>query len=169
MSEAPVRDIEVETDAGERTLIHESEGLPGHDRAYFEDQYPDLHLPASFPAGGWWQSRPYEVYEEAAVRARGVLHELLERHGETEDRVAFVSHGGFYRHLMRAILSVPAEALGRFALSNCAVSRIDFTERLLVLGRVVLEGDGTPGTDNTRVEIDDALGLAFRYRTTLAG
>lgn len=103
-------------------------GLPGNPRAYFE------------------------AYEERPARAERVLDELLARHGDTEDRVAFVSHGGFYNHLLAAILGLPNVDLPRpesakseedekaetseppeqpqrrpwFILNNAAISRIDF-------------------------------------------
>jgi 2,3-bisphosphoglycerate-dependent phosphoglycerate mutase len=101
-------------------------GLPGPNRAFFEAQFPDLHLPPSLGETGWWNSRPYEVHEEAAARARALLNQLLERHGDRTDRVAFVSHGGFYRHLMRAILGLSPDAPVSFSLNNGAITRIDF-------------------------------------------
>ena len=123
-------------------------GLPGNPRAYFETHFPTLRLPADLDERGWWD-RPFEAYEERPVRAERVLDELLARHGGAEDRVAFVSHGGFYNHLLAAILDLPNVDLPRpepaeseeeekaaesqksqrrpwFILNNAAISRIDF-------------------------------------------
>ncbi len=124
--------------------------LPGKPRSYFETHFPTLRLPDDLDEDGWWD-RPFEAYEERPTRAERVLEELLARHGGTEDRVAFVSHGGFYNHLLAAILGLPNVDLPRpepteseekeeekaaeseksqrrpwFILNNAAISRIDF-------------------------------------------
>jgi len=58
---------------------------------------------------------------------------LLSHHGDKdgqpEQRIAFVSHGGFFMHLMCAILSLPWRQASQglnswFMLSNCSISRI---------------------------------------------
>jgi 2,3-bisphosphoglycerate-dependent phosphoglycerate mutase len=83
-------------------------GLPGKDRSYFQAHYPDLVLPGTLGDAGWW-SRPAEPVEERIPRARRVYRTLLERHGGTEDRVAVISHGGFYQCLMTVLLDIPLE------------------------------------------------------------
>ncbi|UCC63034.1 MAG: histidine phosphatase family protein [Anaerolineae bacterium] len=102
-------------------------GLPGNDRAYFGAHYPGLVLPDSLGEGGWW-NRPYEQPEERPPRARRFLNELLDRHGATDDRVAVVSHGGFFNHLLRAVLNLPEDSGCWFSMNNAAVTRIDFGE-----------------------------------------
>jgi 2,3-bisphosphoglycerate-dependent phosphoglycerate mutase len=107
-------------------------GLPGRNRAYFETHYPDLRLPESVGPQGWW-NRPFEEHEERVPRAQGVLGDLVERHGHTEDQVALVSHGGFYNYLLTAILDCPRTKERRkerwFILNNAAITRIDFDAR----------------------------------------
>ena len=100
-------------------------GQPGKNRAYFEEHYPHLRLPDSLGEEGWW-NRPFEALEERPKRAERFLRELLARHGETRDRVAVVSHGGFYNHLMRAILDLPPEGELWFSINNAAITRVDF-------------------------------------------
>jgi len=107
-------------------------GLPGHNRAYFETHYPDLVLPDSLGDDGWW-NRPFEPREERPLRAERFWRELLDRHGGADDRVAVVSHGGFYNQLLRAILNLPQENSYRFALNNGAITRLDFREEEIVL------------------------------------
>jgi len=102
-------------------------GQPGHNRAYFEAHYPDLVLPESLGEAGWW-NRPYEEPEQSLARAEHFLRELLERHGRTEDRVAVISHGGFYNHLLVTLLSLPEPDRVWFALNNAAITRIDFRD-----------------------------------------
>jgi len=100
-------------------------GLPGKNRAYFEAHYPDLVLPESLGGDGWW-NRAVETHEERPLRARRVLCDLLERHGGTADRVAVVSHGGFFNHLLRAVLNLPKDNAPWLYMNNAAVTRIDF-------------------------------------------
>ena len=100
-------------------------GLPGPGRAYFEAHYPDLVLPDSLGEDGWW-NRPFEEREERAARAQRFLQELLERHGHTEDRVAVISHGGFYNYVLGALLDLPDLEPFWFTMHNGAISRIDF-------------------------------------------
>jgi 2,3-bisphosphoglycerate-dependent phosphoglycerate mutase len=108
----------------------EPAGKSGHDRLYFTEQYPRLVLPENFREGGWW-NRPFETYELRRPRARRVYQEILSRHGGTSDRVALVSHGGFYNHFMAVVLGLPETASDNapgllFAINNCAITRIDF-------------------------------------------
>jgi 2,3-bisphosphoglycerate-dependent phosphoglycerate mutase len=100
-------------------------GQAGKDRAFFEEHYPHLRLPTGLGEAGWW-NRPFEPLEERPRRAARFLRELLARHGESQDRVAVVSHGGFYNHLLRAILDLPVEGELWFGINNAAVTRIDF-------------------------------------------
>ena len=102
-------------------------GLPGYNRAYFETHYPDLVLPDELGEEGWW-NRPVEEREQRPIRARRVLAELLDRHGDSDDQVAVISHGGFFGHLMLAILDLPAASPLWFGVSNTGITRIDFGE-----------------------------------------
>jgi 2,3-bisphosphoglycerate-dependent phosphoglycerate mutase len=103
----------------------EPTGLPGRNRPFFEKHYPDLILPDSLGEEGWW-NRPYEEPEQRFPRAKRVLNDLLERHGNTDDRVIVVSHGGFYNYLLAAILDMSGREGYRFVMNNAAISRIDF-------------------------------------------
>ena len=102
-------------------------GQPGHNRAYFEHHYPDLVLPDSLGEAGWW-NRPYEDQEQRLARAWRFLQQLLERHGHTDDRVAVISHGGFYNSLLAALLKLPEPENVWFVLNNAAITRIDFRD-----------------------------------------
>ena len=127
------------------THIHESggiygregdikdKGLPGKPRSYFETHYPQLALPEPLDERGWWGERPIETEDQAHARAERVWIELLARHrdreGQPEHRVAFVSHGTFFVHLMGVMLNTPFRTayldMGYwFLLNNCSISRI---------------------------------------------
>ena len=111
-------------------------GLPGRPRSFFEQNFPAFKLPDSLDESGWW-NRPFETEEECQLRAERIWAGLLTRHGDKkgqpEQRVAFVSHGGFFTHLMSAILNMPWKNASNgmnswFLLNNCSISRIDVRE-----------------------------------------
>lgn len=103
-------------------------GSPGKNRADFEALYPELVLPEWLGAEGWW-TRPYESPEQRQARARRLLRDLLDRHGNSDDRVAVISHGGFYNHLLRAMLDLPDSRWLWFSLNNGAITRIDYDDQ----------------------------------------
>jgi 2,3-bisphosphoglycerate-dependent phosphoglycerate mutase len=100
-------------------------GLPGKTRTDFVTTYPGLILPESLYEAGWW-NRPYESIESVPARAKRFLDDLLAKHGSTEDVVAVVSHGNFYRYFLAAALQMPNPHAVWFLMHNTAVSRIDF-------------------------------------------
>lgn len=107
-------------------------GSEGKNRAYFEANYPDFVLPTALGEKGWW-NRPVEEPEQWFVRGKRFWQELLERHGNTNDRVAIVSHGGFFHCFLSNILNLPSGNSYFFVLNNAAISRLDFED-----GRITL-------------------------------
>ena len=108
-------------------------GLPGKPRSFFEKNFPELKLPDDYDESGWWK-RPFETEDERQPRADKALAELITRHGDKEgqpeQRIAFVSHGGFFMRLISAMLSLPwrqgAHGMKSwFLLNNCSISRFD--------------------------------------------
>ena len=113
---------------GETKLV----GLAGRSRSWFEANVPELSLPETLDESGWW-NRPFETEEECQTRAERIWSDLLNRHGDRngqpEERIAFVSHGGFFMHLICAILDLPWKNASNnlkswFLLNNCSISRI---------------------------------------------
>lgn len=102
---------------------------PGLARGYLKKTYSRIVLPDSVTDRGWW-NRPFEEREERPVRAVRVVAELLERHGNTDDGVIFVSHGGFFNYLLWAILGLsqegPFDNRPWFVTNNASITRIDF-------------------------------------------
>lgn len=103
-------------------------GLPGKSRAYFQAHYPELVLPEEMNDSGWWNERPFEEVEARRRRAKRFLADLLVRHGDTQDRVAIVSHGGFYNLFIHTILDRPARNGLWFTMYNAGISRLDIEE-----------------------------------------
>lgn len=113
----------------------ENVGQPGNDRAYFAQNFPDLALP-EIDETGWW-NRPFETREERVQRASMLLDEILARHDCSEDKIALVSHGGFYNYFLGAILKLPPplqvgeenpRARTWLSLNNVAITRVDFID-----------------------------------------
>jgi 2,3-bisphosphoglycerate-dependent phosphoglycerate mutase len=100
-------------------------GRRGKSRSYFERHYPELLLPESLNEHGWW-NRPVETETEWKQRARDFLAELRRRHGSGEDRVAVVSHGGFYHEVILALTGGAGTDGLWFTMHNTGITRIDF-------------------------------------------
>jgi 2,3-bisphosphoglycerate-dependent phosphoglycerate mutase len=119
--------------ADEETKIRR--GLPGLGHRELAERFPHLRLPDDIAEEGWW-NRPYEEEAELFVRARRFFDALVERHGGSDDRVAVVSHAGFYHAVLRVMLgfssAYPGEHDGHvpvyFGLNNTGITRIDFHE-----------------------------------------
>ncbi len=112
----------------QRNPAGEHVGLPGRDRAYFQNRFPEVCLPEHWAENGWWQSKPRETSEQTMARARQVWQELLDRHGYETDRVAIVSHGWFHRWFMGVVLGIPQP--DQFALDcfNTGITRVNVRE-----------------------------------------
>ncbi|HOT93054.1 MAG TPA: histidine phosphatase family protein [Anaerolineae bacterium] len=99
-------------------------GLPGRPRSYFATHYPQLCLPESVDENGWW-NRPFEEESEYLPRAQRLVAWLLAQHGDTEDHIVLVTHGGFYNYLIAALLDIPFDLNRWFVLNNVAITRLD--------------------------------------------
>jgi 2,3-bisphosphoglycerate-dependent phosphoglycerate mutase len=104
----------------------EKVGQPGKNRSYFEAYFPEMILHPSLGEKGWWNCRPHEESEQRPIRGRRVIQTLVETHGGTDHHVALFTHGGFYNHLMRAVLRLPDSKDLWFTFNNTAITRIDF-------------------------------------------
>jgi 2,3-bisphosphoglycerate-dependent phosphoglycerate mutase len=100
-------------------------GRPGKSRSFFEQHYPELQLPESLNEHGWW-NRPVETEAQWKQRARDFLAELKSRHGTGDDRVAVVTHGGFYHVVILALTGGAGMEGLWFTMHNTGITRIDF-------------------------------------------
>lgn len=107
-------------------------GQEGVNRGYFELNYPDLVLPNNLGETGWW-NRPYEDILSRIGRVQQVLHQLILNHGDSNDRVIFMSHGGFYNYLMMSILKINERGDWWFMMNNTAMSRFDFIDNQVIM------------------------------------
>jgi 2,3-bisphosphoglycerate-dependent phosphoglycerate mutase len=107
-------------------------GLPGNNRRYLEKRYKDLVLPDGWGIGGWWK-RPFEKREQRILRAQCFHRGLLRRHADTEDRVAVISHAGFFQYWMMVALDWSNWDGKSFRKNNAAITRVDLGERTWVM------------------------------------
>ncbi|MFN2134928.1 MAG: histidine phosphatase family protein [Candidatus Promineifilaceae bacterium] len=117
----------------------ELHGQEGPGRAFFAKTYPELLLPEALSEEGWWR-RPYEERDMALGRAAQVVDRLLAQHGEGDDNVALITHGGFIQSLLQTLFGIfPAGspiAAARdvwFKASNGSITCLDITPDLLRL------------------------------------
>ena len=108
-------------------------GQPGHGRSFFQSQFPELIIPDDLPETGWY-NREKEPREHYLVRAQRIIDRLLAEHGGTDHRVGIVMHGGIFARILTAFFNIQVERYW-FLMNNCAISRIDISEK----GHVMLE------------------------------
>jgi len=99
-------------------------GQPGRSRSELAARFPQAQLPETLGEDGWW-NRAHESVDQQARRARRFVYDLIERHG-SDDRVAVVSHGGFYNFVLAELLGIRAENGFWFSLNNTGITRFNF-------------------------------------------
>ena len=106
-------------------------GLPGPNRAYFEDRFPELELPDSLGEQGWW-NRPAETDELFVQRTRTALQNVIDQHAESEHCVGLVVHGDFIDQAINELMGVErrrdnyrTDWVANWACHNTSISRID--------------------------------------------
>lgn len=126
------------------------EGLPGPDRSYFENRFPDLILPNNLGAEGWY-NRPAETEEPFIQRVKHAVQDIRQRHEDTEDIVGMVVHGDFIDQFVNELMDVDRNPknysspwVANWAFHNTSLSRVDFSNgshTILYLNRI----DHLPG------------------------
>lgn len=113
-------------------------GQPGPGRSFFKAQFPQLVIPADLPEDGWY-NREKEPRESYLLRAQAIIDRLLAEHGGADHRVGIVMHGGIFARILTAFFNIQAERFW-FLMNNCAISRVDITEkdqvRLIYMNKV---------------------------------
>ncbi|MFH1571020.1 MAG: histidine phosphatase family protein [Gemmatimonadota bacterium] len=108
------------------------EVLPGMTPAEIRAQFPRVKIPADMPGDGWW-NRPVETRPEWEARAARVARRLTGEMAHTDERIAVVTHGGFTRDLLAALINGGPLQGGTFAVQNTSIGRIDLSrEGILV-------------------------------------
>ena len=119
--------------------------LPGLNRSEMREIYPNVVLPKDVTDQGWWFNEGYAgdiegMMQLAHENGLAFIAHLMEHHGDTEQRVAAVSHGGSGGSLISAFFGLlPDVGYSRFTQNNTGVSKLSFTsdrKQLLCLNRI---------------------------------
>jgi 2,3-bisphosphoglycerate-dependent phosphoglycerate mutase len=121
------------------------QGLPGPDRSYFEQRFPNLQLPENLNDKGWW-SRPAENNDEFLQRVKSVVAAVKQEHAQQDDTIAMVAHGDFIDQFVNELMAVPrhhgnyqSDWVANWTFHNTSISRIDFygaAHNVIYLNRV---------------------------------
>ncbi len=107
--------------------------LPGLNRAGMREVCPDVVLPDDVSDQGWWFNDGFAGDIEGMCQLShenglAFIAHLEAHHGNTDERVAAVSHGGSGGSLMSAFFGLPPDAgYSRFTQNNTGVSKLSFT------------------------------------------
>ena len=107
--------------------------LPGLTRSGIREICPDAILPEDVTDQGWWFNEGFAgdiegMAELSHENALAFIAHLMDHHGNTEQRVAAVSHGGSGGSLISAFFGLPPDVgYSRFTQNNTAVSKLLFT------------------------------------------
>jgi len=110
----------------------------GFTPAYLQESYPLLNLLEPIPAEGWWKGGR-EERAARVPRALRMLDLLFARHGNTENRVGVITHGGFFTCFFRAIFGLDLDEPNQhllpyqIELNNCAITRFSIQEARYLL------------------------------------
>ena len=102
-------------------------GYPGITREEIVARFPDYVIPECITSRGWW-NRPPEVEAEWTARAARVVSRLWDRFGETDERIALITHGGCINSLLCRLLHDIPPGTAAFSHQNTAISRVDWAD-----------------------------------------
>lgn len=77
---------------------------PGLNRAQMEAQFPAYELPEEITADGWYLLPDVEPVSHTLYRANQLVEQLTAQYGETDAKIALVSHGAFHNYFLHALL-----------------------------------------------------------------
>ena len=101
-------------------------GQPGRNRQELLSLYENLVLPEQLNGDGWW-NRPFEASEDRPLRARRLAEWIRSAHPDPAEKIAIISHYGFFNHLVWAFIGFDRPQGSWFVMNNTAVTRFEFT------------------------------------------
>ena len=66
-------------------------------------EFPNFEIPDDIGPAGWWQSRPYESWNDAILRAKRQVARLIQEFGDSDLAVACVIHADFKAMMMASL------------------------------------------------------------------
>jgi 2,3-bisphosphoglycerate-dependent phosphoglycerate mutase len=102
-------------------------GQPGMTEREITAAFPGYKIDPAIGEAGWWSSKPHESAEQAMLRARKLIPDMMQRFGSPENVVAFVMHADFKRLLIEQLLTNSSDGAAYDAnapIYNTAVTRL---------------------------------------------
>ena len=111
------------------------ETLPGLTRSEITERFPRVEIPEAITNQGWWD-RPIETESEWVERAGRVARQLWDDYADTDERIAIVTHGGFIKDLVGALVTEGPVPNGLLSVRNTSITHFSFFEGELIIGDV---------------------------------
>ncbi len=96
-------------------------GRPGMTRREIELEFSGYRVADDIDGEGWWQSKPYETWEAARIRAARLLEATLREFAHTDERVAYVMHADIKRLFISQLHTDPLDVP-----CNTSVTEVEF-------------------------------------------
>jgi 2,3-bisphosphoglycerate-dependent phosphoglycerate mutase len=104
-------------------------GRPGMTRREIEAEFAGYRVADDIDGEGWWQSKPYETWEAARIRAARLLEWTRREFAHTDERVAFVMHADIKRLFLAQLHADPLDVP-----RNTSITEVEFTASSQRLG-----------------------------------
>lgn len=98
----------------------------GMGRSEMQKRFPWLIVPEGVTEEGWYHRPDVEPKSHVFYRANLVVEQLLNDYGETEEKIALVSHGAFHAHFINAVLKRTHQPNLWFSLENTGMSQVRY-------------------------------------------
>jgi broad specificity phosphatase PhoE len=86
------------------------------------EQFPDFSVSDEITEQGWYFLPEVEPYSHRFYRANYVIETLAHQFGESHQKIALVSHGGFHNHLTSAIMKMTRQPDLWMEIENTGIS-----------------------------------------------
>jgi broad specificity phosphatase PhoE len=97
-------------------------------RREIEAEFAGYRVADDIDGKGWWQSKPYETWEGARIRAARLVEGTRREFAHTDERVAYVMHADIKRLFLSRLHTDPLEVP-----CNTSITEIEFTEDSIAL------------------------------------
>jgi 2,3-bisphosphoglycerate-dependent phosphoglycerate mutase len=97
-------------------------GAPGMNRMEIERAFPQFVVGDEIGGEGWWNRPEVEPRAERTGRADQVIRDLIAQYGHTRERIALVSHGGFFGRFVDVLINNIHPMNYWFETENAAIS-----------------------------------------------
>ena len=109
-------------------------GRPGMTRNEIKAEFPEFQLPDQIDGDGWWKSAPVESLEAAYARAEATVGRTRDEFANTDERVAFVTHGDFKTLMLACFFAEPLPMCDPFSvIHNTGMSKLVVTPNEITL------------------------------------